>query len=507
MKLALDGDDVKTFDVEGRRTLAIYEQRFTAKEGDQRIAISFINDFYDEERGRDRNLFVHSVEVEGPFGLGDNLPETHRRIVAVKPNGNRTADDAARENLKPLLKRAFRRPVNDAEVAQYAKFAQLAVGRGESFERGMQVALQAILVSPHFLFRVEDDSRKDSQGRQTLSDYELASRLSYFLWSSMPDDELFRLAEQKKLRDDKTLEQQVRRMLADEKAGELIENFAGQWLGLRKLATNEVEPDNELFPEFNDQIRRDMWEETERFFGHVVREDRSVLDLINGRYTFVNERLAKFYGLEGVEGNEFRRVEFDQQPRAGIVTHPSILTLTSYPDRTSPVKRGEWVLANLLGDAPPDPPPLVPALEETSKANPDLPMRKQLELHREDPGCASCHVVMDEIGFGLENFDAIGRWREKIGKHPVDAVGTLPSGERFEGPVELVQILMQRKDDFARCLTEKLLTYALGRGLEYYDRCAVDEITGRLKENDYRFSALVTGIVQSEPFRLRGNDE
>ncbi|MEZ6064522.1 MAG: DUF1588 domain-containing protein [Planctomycetaceae bacterium] len=253
-----------------------------------------------------------------------------------------------------------------------------------------------------------------------------------------------------------------------------------------------------------DDIRRDIWRETELFFGSIVREDRSIVDLINARFTFLNERLAKLYGIDGIKGDEFRKVELADPRRGGLVTHASILTLTSYPTRTSPVKRGEWVLANLLGDKPPDPPPVVPALDETQSAHPDLSLREQLLLHREDPGCASCHIVMDEIGFGLQNFDPIGRWREVEGKHPIDSQGTLPSGETFSTPGELNAILSSRKSEFARCLTEKLLTYALGRGLEYYDRCTVEEIVTRLEAREYRFSELLVGIVESRPFQYQG---
>ncbi|MEZ6057491.1 MAG: DUF1592 domain-containing protein [Planctomycetaceae bacterium] len=509
LELQVDGKAVRTFDVPGKRTFAFFEHRLELKGGQRDITARFTNDFLDEKAPRDRrdrNLYVRMIEVQGPVGLPDNLPESHRKLIVESPSKllNVSVNDAATKNLRRFLPRAFRRPVSDAEVAQYVHFVQMTVDRGDTFERGMQIALQAVLVSPQFLFRIEVDKRSEStNGRQSLSDYELASRLSYFLWSSMPDEELLELAAAGTLHEDAVLDAQVQRMLADPKVDSLVKNFAGQWLGLRKLSTNEVEPDKTIFPEFNDQLRQDMWEETERFFGAIVKENRSVGDLIDGRYSFLNERLAKHYGIPNVKGDEFRRVEFNGGMRAGILTHGSILTLTSYPDRTSPVKRGEWVLSNLLGDSPPDPPPVVPGLDETQKNNPDLPLRKQLEIHRADPGCASCHKVMDEIGFGLEKFDAIGRWRDKEGKFDIDAVGLLPSGERFDGPAELVQVLGKRKDDVSRCIAEKLLTYGLGRGLEWYDRCTVDAITQSLKADDYRFAAAVRAIVKSEPFRMR----
>lgn len=504
MEVAIEGGGKQVFDIRGQRQRETYEFRTTVEEGRFRVGATFLNDFYNEKTREDRNLYVHALSVEGPFGVPPDYPESHRRLIVARPGEGVTAEAAARQNLLPLLRRAFRRPVSDADADRYVQFVTQTLQRGESFERGMQIALQAVLVSPEFLFRVETPGAREWTGQSVrISDHELATRLSYFLWSSLPDEELFALAEAGTLHEPQVLRAQVRRMLADDRVDRLASSFAGQWLGLRKLATNEVAPDPAVFPQFNEQLRRDMWRESELFFGSIVREDRPITDLISGRYSYLNARLARLYGLEGVEGDEFRRVDLPASQRGGIVTQASILTLTSYPTRTSPVKRGEWVLSNLLGDAPPEPPPVVPALDETQKAHPHLSLREQLVLHRADPGCASCHVVMDEIGFGLENFDAIGRWREKDGDHPIDSAGTLPSGESFRGPAELVEILARRRDDFARCLTEKLLTYALGRGLEYYDRCTVNDIVRSLRENDYRFSALVEGIVMSEPFQKR----
>lgn len=504
MEVEIEGSGKRVFDIRGQRQQETYEFKIQVDEGRRRVGATFINDYYNEKEKADRNLYVHSIGVEGPFGVPVRLPESHQRLIAATPGGNVSPEEAARRNLQPLVRRAFRRPVSDRDLEPYVQFVSRALQRGEKFERGMQVALQAVLVSPEFLFRVETPGGPKWDGRsERITDHELATRLSYFLWASLPDDELFAAAEAGRLQQPDVLEAQVRRMLQDPRSERLVSSFAGQWLGLRKLATNEVAPDPAVFPDFNDQVRRDLWLETERFFGAIVREDRRITDLINGRYTFVNERLAKLYGIPGVQGEEFRQVDVDGSRRSGIVTHGSILTLTSYPTRTSPVKRGEWVLSNLLGDAPPEPPPVVPALDETQKAHPDLSLREQLVLHRADPGCASCHVVMDEIGFGLENFDAIGRWRDKDGPHPINPVGTLPGGETFSGPAELVAILSQRQDDFTRCLAEKLLTYALGRGLEYYDRCTINNIVQRTRESDYRFSALVLGIVSSDPFQKR----
>ncbi|WP_197443874.1 DUF1592 domain-containing protein [Maioricimonas rarisocia] len=500
-------ENEKVFEIKEHRKPGEYELKVHVSAGKHRVSASFINDYYnpDAEDGRkDRNLFVRSFEIEGPFGLPDDLPESHRRLIVVRPGADVSFEEAARQNLAKLLPRAFRQPVTDQEIDDYAKFVQLAVDQEQSFERGMQIALQAALVSPRFLFRVEHDERPNDPGAvHSVSDFELASRLSYFLWSSMPDDELLELARQGVLHRRDVITKQVDRMMADPRSSALIENFASQWLGLRKLTTDDVSPDPDLFPEFDEQLRRDMWKETEMFFASVVREDRPLIELLDGRYTFVNGRLAELYGIPDVKGDEFQRVSLDGLPRAGLLTQPSILTLTSYPRRTSPVIRGDWVLANLLGDEPPDPPPLVPGLEETQESNPDLPLRKQLEIHRQDPGCASCHKLMDDIGFGLENFDPIGRWREKEGKFEVDSSGVLPTGETFEGPIELITILRNRREEFCRCFTEKLLTFALGRGLEFYDRCAVDTIMGESAQQDYRFSAVLKAIVTSEPFLMR----
>jgi hypothetical protein len=373
-------------------------------------------------------------------------------------------------------------------------------------------------VSPHFLFRVESDrdagrmrrgapiqgrDPQDPNKKRPLNDHELAVRLSYFLWSSMPDDELFRLADSGKLHQRDELEQQVRRMLKDPKSQALVQNFGAQWLNLRTL--DEITPDRKRFTTFNDRLRRDMRTETEMFFAAVMREDHGILDFLDARYTFLNERLAKHYGIPGVQGDAFRRVQLTGN-RAGILTQASILTITSNPTRTSPVKRGKWVLENIFDQPPPDPPPNVPELDEKKIAAGNLSLRKQLEIHRANPVCASCHTTMDAIGFGLENFDAVGRWRDKDGKSPVDASGELPGGRKFNGPLELVAILKQRKADFAACFAKKMLTFALGRGLEYYDQCAVDQIATAAAKNDYRFSSFVLAVVKSEPFLLRRSE-
>jgi hypothetical protein len=329
--------------------------------------------------------------------------------------------------------------------------------------------------------------------------------MSYFLWSSMPDDELTVRADQGDLHTDAVIEQQVRRMLADPKSKALVDNFAEQWLHLRIL--NEITPDPKAFPEFNTELREDMKRETIRFFEHIMREDCSVLDFLDGPYTYVNERLAKHYGITGIPGSEFQHISLAGKNRAGLLTQGSILTLTSNPDRTSPVKRGKWVMEVILNQPPPPPPPNVPELSETTKAQPEMTLRQQLELHRQNASCASCHRVMDQLGFGIENFDAIGRWRDTDGGQPLDTRGELPGGGVFAGPVELTGVLRRKQCEFGECLAEKMLTYALGRGLEYYDRCTTARIAKTLKERDFRFSVLVTEIVKSEPFRMRRGEE
>jgi hypothetical protein len=446
------------------------------------------------------SLQVISIEVEGPLGFTDQERRADP-VVCVLPQRDMSAAAAARVNLKRFLPRAFRREVPADECERYVVLVQRALDHGDTFNQAMNMALQAVLISPHFLFRVEDGRRREA-GIEMLDDFALASRLSYFVWASMPDDELFRLAGQNRLHEPDQLKAQTLRLLNDPRADALVTSFASQWLGLRRLASNDVKPDAGQFPGFDDELRRDLCKETELFFGSIMRSNRSIYELLNGRYTFLNQRLARHYGINGISGPEFRRFEFSQEQRAGVVTQGSVLTLTSHPGRTSPVRRGEWVLANLLGDAPPAPPPAVPALEQTRAANPTMTLRQQMERHRADPNCASCHKVMDAIGFGLESFDPVGRWRDRDGARPIDSKGALPTGEVFNGPIELVAILNERKADFGRCLTERMLTYALGRGVEWYDKCAVDEIVSRLKEDD-RFSTLILGIVNTAAFQLR----
>lgn len=505
------GDEVlKVIDTKGRRRPRVYEVKAVLPAGSKRVSAAFINDYYkpdaEDPKERDRNLAIRYVEVESTSApTVDYFPPTHQRIIICQPDEEHSPADCARRIMRSFADRAYRRPATEAELDGLVGLIELALEQGEPFERGIQIGVQAVLVSPHFLFRVEHDERPDDPTyRHDLSGYELASRLSYFLWSSMPDAELLSIAAQGQLNRDDVLERQVRRMLADPRSQALIENFGSQWLNLRNLT--DVTPDPKQFSDFDDKLRSDMRRETELVFAAIMRDDRSLLDFLDADFTFVNERLAKHYGMEGIEGDEFRRVSLEGLPRAGVLTHASILTLTSNPTRTSPVKRGKWIMENILGTAPPPPPPGVPELEETKEAAENASLRERLMVHRADPGCASCHNQMDALGFGFENFDAVGRWRDKDGAFDVDSSGTLPSGETFSSAVELVRILKRRDVDIAEALTRKMLTYALGRGLEYYDRCAVDDITSALQENGYRFSVLVNEIVKSEPFRMRRGD-
>jgi mono/diheme cytochrome c family protein len=425
-------------------------------------------------------------------------PEARKRLFVVTTQN----EESARQILERFAGRAYRRPVNREEMQRLLRFVEMAEKNRDGFETGIGLAVQAILVSPHFLFRVEIDRRPDDPTAvRTLTDYELASRLSYFLWSSMPDDELFELARKKSLHEPEVLEKQVRRMLKDPRSRALVDNFAGQWLQLRTL--KEFKPDPDLFPRFDDKLRAAMLKETELFFENVVREDRSILDFIDADYTFVNERLAKHYGLSGVKGEEFRRVSLTGTPRGGILTQAAVLSVTSNPTRTSPVKRGKWILENILGTPPPPPPPGVEELKDDKEAVLSGSLRQRMEQHRANPNCATCHQRMDPLGFGFENFDAIGGWRTKEGKHAIDPSGTLPNGQSFKGPVELRAILKTRQQAFARCLAEKLLTYALGRGVERYDRCTLDDIVKSADKDNFKFSRLVIDIAKSDPFQKR----
>jgi hypothetical protein len=449
-------------------------------------------------------LGVDFVEVEGPDDITpERMPESYRKVMVAQPSATVTKAQAAELIIRNFASKAYRRPVDDGEFKRLMGLWSQQDAAGEAFEDSIHTTLQAVLVSPYFLYRYErDPGPNDPGGVRTIDEYELASRLSYFLWSSMPDEELLKLAGDGQLR--ANLPAQVKRMMADPKAFAMVENFAGQWLQLRQMAT--VSPDPKRFPDFDEPLRQAMVKETQLFFSAVMTEDRSVLDFIDANFTFMNARLAKHYGVSGVTGDQFRRVVLSGDERGGLITQASILTLTSYTNRTSPVLRGKWVLENLLDEAPPPPPPDVPKLAETEQAELTGTLRQRMEQHRANPNCVTCHAQMDPIGFGLENFDAIGAWRiQDLNNVAIDSSGTLPDGTAFQGAKGLKQILLAQKDQFCRCLANRMTTYALGRGMESYDKPMLDQIAAGLKENDYKFSALVMRIVQSDAFQKRGS--
>jgi hypothetical protein len=426
------------------------------------------------------------------------------RLIVSAVTADVDHDALARQTLSHFLSRAFRRPVEDAVMEPLWELYRTQRDAGVGYPDNVAVPMIAALASPRFLFRIElDDPATSETTIRDLDPFELATRLSYLLWSSMPDDRLFTLAADGQLSDPSVLNAEVERMLADEKAQALRDNFVGQWLQLRSL--NQIKPDPQRFPGFDESLRSAMLEETLRFAWAIIQENRSVLEFLDADYTFVNERLARHYGMAGVTGEEFRRVSLSDTQRGGILTQASILTLTSNPTRTSPVKRGKWIMDNILGTPPPPPPAGVPQLQEDDQTELLGSLRERMAQHRADPTCAICHKKMDALGFGFENFDAVGAWRDRDGRFEIDASGTLPGHQMFQGPTQLRQLLRdQRRDQFVRCLSEKLLAYALGRELQTYDRCAVDEIVGRLERDEFRFRSLVLGIVQSEPFRKRG---
>ena len=444
------------------------------------------------------------LEIQGPFDgtLPDDTP-SRRRIFVCHPANASEELPCARQILSTLARRAYRRPATGGEVDTLLGFYQIGQGAA-GFDRGIQYALERVLVAPQFLLRVEADPNGEEIHR--ISDLELASRLSFFLWSSIPDDELLDLAERGRLTDPAVREQQVRRMLADPKSAAMLTNFFGQWLWLRNMAT--VTPDVDLFPGFDDTLRAALQRETELFIASQVREDHSVLELLTADYTFVNERLARHYGIPSVYGAHFRRVALPDGARAGLLGQGSILTVTSYSNRTSPVVRAKWLLENLLGTPPPEPPPNVPLLEDDEKGQAPRSMRVKMERHRANPVCASCHSMLDPLGFAFENFDAVGRYRatEGDGVTPIDASGALPSGESFDGPAAFRAALLEQRETFVTTLTQKMLTYALGRGAEYYDMPAVRRIVHEAAVNDYRWSSIILGIVDSLPFQMRRSE-
>ena len=499
--LSIDGAPVYTGKVAGGRRGNYERGEFTARTpiapGAHLFRVSFPHLAAKDPRDnvaadKIRKLFVEYLDIVGPLAPVSEVSESYRRIFTCGHRRGEHKPDCARTAVSSLVRRAWRRPPTAAEIDRLTAMVTDAQRDGDTIERGVELAVQSVLSSADFLFRFERGSAA------AVGDHELASRLSYFLWSSMPDDELLRLADEGKLNSPGVVEAQIHRMLADPKASALVENFAAQWLQLRSLA--RAKPDPARFPTADDELLEAMRVETTLFTGAIFGEDRSILDFLDAPFSFVNAPLARHYGIAGPTGEQFERVTLGDS-RRGLLTQAAILTVSSYPTRTSPVIRGKWVLENILG-APPPPPPHTPLIEE-SKIDPDVPFRKQLEQHRANPTCAACHARMDQIGFGFESYDAVGAWRTHEGKLPVDASGTLPGGRTFGGPLELIAILKTQSPDFARTFAEKLLTYALGRGLERYDRVAVDGIVRAAARDNYKFSTLVTEIANSQPFRMR----
>jgi hypothetical protein len=444
---------------------------------------------------------IDTISITGPFNpTGPGNTPSRQKIFTCRPAKAADEPVCARKIIATLAHRAYRGTETSADIEELLGFYREGRKEGD-FDSGIGLALQRILAGPKFLVRVEEESAKGAGVNYRVSDLDLASRLSFFLWSSIPDDELLQIAKEGKLHDPAVLEREVRRMLADSKSEALVSNFAGQWLQLRNLSSSV--PDPRRFPDFDDQLRQAFRRETELFFASIVTEDRSVTDLMDANYTFVNERLAKHYGIPYVSGDQFRRVEISADARRGLLGQGSILTVTSHSDRTSPVVRGKWVLDNILGTPPPPPPPNVPPLKEEEGVAKPMTMRERMERHRADPGCASCHKVMDPIGFALENFDAVGAWRTRESRVPIDTSGVFIDGSSIDGPVALRQALLRHPENFVNTFTVRLLTYALGRGLDYRDMPTVRGIINENQAKNYRFSGIVLGIVKSLPFQMR----
>jgi hypothetical protein len=510
--LTIDYHWVQTFEVADgtNKNRKVLETKVKLTPGEHRFGIKLVSSW---ENDPNWILRVRNLEWDGP---PDTRPHSERALLEC--DANLPHHEQTRQVLKRFATRAYRRPATDAEVDGLTNLAEQAEAGGAKWKAAVQLAMQGVLISPKFLFRLELDDHATSPGPHPIDEYQLASRLSYFLWSTMPDRELSDLAAKNQLT--ANLEPQVRRMLADPKSKALVDNFAMQWLQLRRLKS--FSPDLEDFPHFDEKLRLAMLTETSMFFQSIITEDRSILDLIDSDYTFLNRRLADHYGLNGTafnrpngikgrrlkDNDQFVRVQLPDHQRGGVLTQASVLTVTSNPTRTSPVKRGKFVLEQILGVPPPPPPPNVPQLPADAKAILSGSLRHRMEEHRANPACANCHEHMDGIGFAFENFNAIGEYRSKDAGFDIDPSGTMPDGSSFKGVAELKAMLGMKKDLFSRCLTKKLMTYALGRGVEYYDQRAVNKIVAALEQNDYKFSTLVVEIAKSDPFRLcRGKDQ
>jgi hypothetical protein len=487
--------------------------RLPVKAGTHALLATFLKDTVVSENilpknyrdGNDKDFFegVGSISVVGPYDVqGPGTTESRDKIFICNPTAPAGEQTCVEKIVTNLAHRAYRRPITADDLPPLLALYRQGAQNG-SFENGIRLALQKILVSPEFIFRVELDPPNAAPGSvHRVSDIELASRLSFFLWSSIPDDELLAVAESGKLGDAAVLEKQVRRMLADSRSQSLVKNFVGQWLFLRNIP--RIQPDSGAFPNFDDNLRQALEQETELLVESTLREDRSVADLLNTNYTFVNQRLAEHYGMKGIYGNEFRRVAVTDPNRQGLLGQASIMTVTSYPNRTAPTIRGKWVLEQLLGTPPPPPPPNVPALKDDGTVK-TLTMRQRMEEHRASPQCSVCHRMMDPLGFALENFDGIGRWRDSVeeGVGRIDSSGVLPDGTQFDGPTGLRDILVAKKNMFVETFTERLLTYALGRGVEQYDAPIIRRVVREASADDQRWSSIILGIVKSNPFQMR----
>ena len=526
LDLLLDRQSVATFTIEPPRGAKTHQTadahlktRLKVSAGPHQLGVTFLKNpsslletkrqpyqaHFNMHRHPRLSPAVYQVSITGPYeptGPGDT--PSRRRIFIALPSSRDDEKACAAQILTALMRRAYRRPVTDEDLERPLELFREARAERD-FDAGIELALSAVLVSPQFLFRIEREPPGVAAGTvYRISDLELASRLSFFLWSSIPDEELLELAEAGKLGETDVLKQQVQRMLKDRRSHSLVSNFASQWLHLRNL--DSITPDLRLFPDFDDNLRQAMRQETELLFTSVLREDRSVVELLDADYTFLNERLARHYEFPHVYGSLFRRVPLsDESQRGGLLRHGSILTVTSYATRTSPVIRGKWVLENLLGTPPPPPPANVPALKDNTVSS-SLSVRERLAEHRANAACASCHNLIDPAGLALENFDALGRWRMKEGTQPIDASGGLPDGSTFTGVAGLEKALLDRPELFVGTLTEKLLAFALGRGIEPFDGPAVRKIVREAKDEDYHFSSIIEGIVTSVPFQMRTSE-
>ena len=493
---------------------AVLNVRAAVKGGQREVGVSFLQRVYESEggapagdisRAQGVDMEVHSIEIEGPLDAGPpSETESRRRLFVCYPTSTSAERECATKILVTLARRAYRRPVDASDVEALLRYYDEGHAR-DGFEGGIRFALERVLVSLEFLTRMVREPQLNATGAYRISDIELASRLSFFIWSSIPDDELLDVAAQGKLHEPRILELQVRRMLGDARAQALVTNFASQWLGLRRI--DSVAPDPSTYPQFDGNLREAFKRETELFLESQLRDDRSVVDLLTANYTFLNERLARLYGVPNVHGSHFRRVELPDDQRSGLLGHGSLLTVTSYATRTAPTIRGKWILETFLGAPPPPPPPDVTALAEENQGTEVPSVRARLEQHRRNPACASCHALMDPLGFGLENFDSIGKWRTEDANAPIDASGIFLDGAKFNGPAELRQMLLKHRDSIVATFAEKLLTYALGRGVEHYDLPVLRSMIADAASFNFSWSSLILGIVKSEPFQMQSASE